>query len=109
MPVMVLGMLADAFSVGVGGVYPFAFSIGYLLARYVLGNMSCVLWWQKSLLVMLVGGLIKVLMFLSGGSLEMLDIQGMVDLVLTASLAPLWFQVFERLVTREIGEKETQP
>ncbi len=106
LPVMVLGMMADAFSVGVGGVYPFAFSIGYLLARYVLNNMSCSLWWQQSLLVLLVGGVIKVLLFISSGSLELLDVEGMLDLLLTAVLSPLWFRVFRSLAVREVGGEE---
>ena len=104
-PVIVLGMVADAFSVAGPGLYPFAMAMGYLMARYILVNMECRSWWQQALLVFLSGGVIKLLLLLLSGSLEQLDLQGLVDVAVTALLSPLWFRLF-RLLEGEAVQEE---
>ena len=107
LPVIVVGMMADAFSVGGAGLYPFALTMGYLLGRYILINMACLFWWQKALLVFFTAGVVKLLLFLFSGSLELLDLEGVVDLVVTSLLGPLWFRLFEWTALREVTGEES--
>ncbi len=105
LPVLVLGVLAETFSIITTGSYIIAYASEYLMVRYVLGHVVCNLWWQKVLLVFFVSLGVEFIIFTGSSMVEYVWPWGVVQAVLNGLLSPFWFSLFSYLDSVSVRSK----
>ncbi|NDY43527.1 hypothetical protein G3N55_11845 [Dissulfurirhabdus thermomarina] len=95
-PVLALALLAGVFSNVATGLFFVAYAAGYLLVRYLQGQVLCPAAWQQALLAGFVGLAVALVLFAGDGVTDLFWPWGVGQAVVWGVTAPAWFWLFDR-------------
>jgi hypothetical protein len=93
-----LGLIAEAFTVTSRGLYIISFTIGYLMARYILSHVITPYLWQRMLLVAFVSTVCLAVLLTGSGDAELVWPWGILQAILNGISSPLYFILFDKIL-----------